>query len=117
MLKKAKIRLLTRAAQNRSSVFARVYRAATVRESVPNGLFQQPVRKQCALKRNGLEISVGRFWHRCRLVVVGLYLAQEPTGAALQNVYQRKELLYRNYSSPSTFSISELFQTATLPRP
>ncbi len=44
MLKKAKIRLLTRAAQNRSSAFARVYRAATVRESVPNGLFQQPAK-------------------------------------------------------------------------
>jgi len=35
MLKKAKNRLLTRAAQNRDCVFAAVYRAATVRESVP----------------------------------------------------------------------------------
>ena len=38
MLKKAKIRLLTRAAHCRESVFGGVYRAATVRERVPNGL-------------------------------------------------------------------------------
>src|SRR3984885_7713393 len=37
-----KIRLLTRVAQNRGSVFPRVYPAATVRELVPNGLFHQP---------------------------------------------------------------------------
>jgi len=36
MLKKAKTRLLTRAAHCRECVFAGVYRAATVRESVPN---------------------------------------------------------------------------------
>jgi len=46
MLKKAKTRLLTRAARNRDYVFAGVYRAATVRESVANGLFQQPAREQ-----------------------------------------------------------------------
>jgi len=40
MLKKAKIRLLTRAAHCREWVFAGVYRAATVmRESVPNDFF------------------------------------------------------------------------------
>ena len=39
MLKKAKIRLLTRAAHCRECVFSRVYRAATVRESVPKRLF------------------------------------------------------------------------------
>jgi mono/diheme cytochrome c family protein len=37
MLKKAKTRLLTRVAQNCCSVLARVYRAATVRESVSFG--------------------------------------------------------------------------------
>src|SRR5580658_3687225 len=42
--KKAKIRLLTRAAQNRDCMFAGVYRAATVRESVPSGLLPQPPR-------------------------------------------------------------------------
>jgi hypothetical protein len=42
MLKKAKTRLLTRAAQNRDCVFRGAYRAATVREPVPYGLFQQP---------------------------------------------------------------------------
>ncbi len=41
MLTKAINRLLTRAAQNRDCVFACVYRAATVRESVPKGFFQQ----------------------------------------------------------------------------
>ncbi len=41
MLKKPKIRLLTRAAQNHEHVLADVYRAATRREPVPNGLFQQ----------------------------------------------------------------------------
>jgi len=46
MLKKAKIRLLTRAAQNEDSLFAGAYRAATVRESVPQRLFQQPARKR-----------------------------------------------------------------------
>jgi hypothetical protein len=35
MLEKAKLRLLTRAAQNCECLFAVVYRAATVRESVP----------------------------------------------------------------------------------
>ena len=39
MLKKAKIRLLTRAAHCRECVFAGVYRAETVRESVPNDFF------------------------------------------------------------------------------
>jgi hypothetical protein len=42
MMKKPKIRLLTR---NRDSVFADAYRAATERESVPDGLFQQPARQ------------------------------------------------------------------------
>jgi hypothetical protein len=42
MLQKAKTRLLTRAAHNRDRVFAGAYRAATVRESVADGLFQQP---------------------------------------------------------------------------
>src|ERR1700733_5166391 len=42
MLKKVKARLLTRAVQNSGYVFARAYRTATVREPVPNGLFQQP---------------------------------------------------------------------------
>ncbi len=42
VLKKAINRLLTRATQNRDCVFACVYRAATVRESVPKSLFQQP---------------------------------------------------------------------------
>jgi plastocyanin len=41
MLKKAKARLLTRAVQNSSYVFARAYRTATVRAPVPNGPFQQ----------------------------------------------------------------------------
>jgi hypothetical protein len=36
MLKKAEIRLLTRAAHCQECVFAGVYRAATVREPVPN---------------------------------------------------------------------------------
>ncbi len=44
MLKKAINRLLTRAAQNRDWLFACVYRAATVRESVPKSLFHQPAR-------------------------------------------------------------------------
>ncbi len=44
MLKKPKIRWLTRAAPNRDRVFAGAYRAATVRESVPNYLFPQPAR-------------------------------------------------------------------------
>jgi len=39
MLKKAKVRLLTRAAHCRRCMFASVYRAATVREPVPNDLF------------------------------------------------------------------------------
>ena len=43
MLKKAKSRLLTRAVQNRDCVFAGAYRTATVRESVAEGLFQQPL--------------------------------------------------------------------------
>jgi hypothetical protein len=45
MLKKAKTRLLTRAAQNRDCVFRGAYRAATVREPVPYGTFQQPARE------------------------------------------------------------------------
>jgi hypothetical protein len=40
--KKAKNRLLTRAAQKRACVFAAFYRAATVRERFRNGVFQQP---------------------------------------------------------------------------
>jgi hypothetical protein len=40
MLKKAKIRLLARAPHCRERVFASVYRAATVRESVPNDFFR-----------------------------------------------------------------------------
>src|ERR1700733_9715982 len=44
MLKKVKARLLTRAVQNSGYVFARAYRTATVREPVPNGLFQQPAK-------------------------------------------------------------------------
>jgi len=40
MLKKAQIRLLTRAAHCRECMFAGVYRAATVRESVPNDFFR-----------------------------------------------------------------------------
>jgi hypothetical protein len=43
LLEKAQTRLLERA-QNRDRMFARIYRAATVRESVPNGLFQPRVR-------------------------------------------------------------------------
>jgi hypothetical protein len=39
MLKKAKIRLLTRADRCREFLFARVCRAATVRESVPDDFF------------------------------------------------------------------------------
>jgi hypothetical protein len=39
MLKKAEIRLHTRAAHFRECVFARVYQAATVRESVPDDFF------------------------------------------------------------------------------
>src|ERR1700733_14178706 len=35
-----------RAVQNSGYVFARAYRTATVREPVPNGLFQQPVKNQ-----------------------------------------------------------------------
>ena len=41
--------LLTRAVQNRDCVFAGTYRTATVRESVADGLFQQPVKAQAAL--------------------------------------------------------------------
>jgi hypothetical protein len=43
MLKKAKIRLPTRAAHCRECVFAGVYRAATVGESVPNDFFSSPL--------------------------------------------------------------------------
>jgi hypothetical protein len=50
MLKKAKNRLLTRAAQDRECVFAGVYRAATVRKSVTDGLFQQPFRDAARYK-------------------------------------------------------------------
>jgi hypothetical protein len=39
MLKKAETRLLTRAARIRKCVFAGIYRAATVRESVPVAFF------------------------------------------------------------------------------
>jgi hypothetical protein len=39
MLKTAKIRLLTRAAHDRDRVFEGAYRAATVREPVPNDFF------------------------------------------------------------------------------
>jgi hypothetical protein len=39
MMKKAKLRLLTRAARNRAVVFAGTCRAATVRESVPEAFF------------------------------------------------------------------------------
>jgi hypothetical protein len=42
--KKAKNRLLTRAAQKRACVFAASYRAATVRERFRNGVFQQPAK-------------------------------------------------------------------------
>jgi hypothetical protein len=44
MLKKAKIRLLTRVAHCGECVFAGVYRAATVRESVPNDFFSSLLR-------------------------------------------------------------------------
>jgi hypothetical protein len=40
---KAEIRLPTRAAHCRECVFARVYRAATVRESVPDDFFSSPL--------------------------------------------------------------------------
>ncbi len=43
MLKKAEIQLPTRAAHCRECVFARVYRAATVRESVPDDFFSSPL--------------------------------------------------------------------------
>jgi hypothetical protein len=42
MLKKDKDRLLTRAAQKHTCVFATSYRAATVRERSPRRLFQHP---------------------------------------------------------------------------
>jgi hypothetical protein len=45
MLKKAKIRWLTRAAHYRDRVFAGVYRAATVREPVPNNFFRSLLNK------------------------------------------------------------------------
>jgi hypothetical protein len=53
--KKAKNRLLTRAAQNRECVFAGVYRAATVRESVSKSLFQHPANG----KPWGLALAIG----------------------------------------------------------
>jgi Cu/Ag efflux protein CusF len=43
MLKKGKDRLLTRAAQKHTCVFATRYRAATVKERSPRRLFQHPV--------------------------------------------------------------------------
>jgi outer membrane protein len=44
MFKKAKVRLLTRGAQNCDAISAAVYRAATVRERDSKGLFQHPAR-------------------------------------------------------------------------
>jgi hypothetical protein len=45
LLKKGKDRLLTRAAQKLTCVFATSYRAATVRERSPRRLFQHPARR------------------------------------------------------------------------
>jgi hypothetical protein len=56
MLKKATAHLLTRAVPNSGYVFARAYRTATVRESAPNGLFQQPVRERVG---EGMDKAVG----------------------------------------------------------
>jgi hypothetical protein len=56
MLKKPKIRLLTRAVQIRDCVFAGSYRAATVRESVPDGLL--PTRE---IGANGAAICSNQF--------------------------------------------------------
>ena len=53
MLKKAKKRLLTRAAQNRNYVFASSYRAATVRESVPKAFFSSLLGPCESFKRCG----------------------------------------------------------------
>ncbi len=57
MLKKAINRLLTRAAQNRDCVLACVYRAATVRESVPKGLFHQPARGENLLSAQAAPLA------------------------------------------------------------
>jgi hypothetical protein len=48
--KKAKTRLLTRAVRNRDCVFRGVYRAATVSETVPDGLFSSPL--GCLMNRD-----------------------------------------------------------------
>ena len=66
MLKKAINRLLTRAAQNRDCVFACVYRAATVRKSVPKSLFHQPARECGGWSLANGERSVVRYKHGTR---------------------------------------------------
>ena len=60
MLKKAKNRLLTRAAQNRECVFADVYRAATVRESVADGIFQQPAKSATGVSERVQHYAIGQ---------------------------------------------------------
>jgi hypothetical protein len=60
MLKKTKIRLLTRAAHCRESVFAGAYRAATVREPVPNDFFSSLLENDADLER-ALSQSTGSF--------------------------------------------------------
>ena len=54
---KAINRLLTRAAQNRGCVYPCVYRAATVRKSVPKSLFHQPasVRARMMLRSSSTQ--------------------------------------------------------------
>ncbi len=57
-----------RAAQNRDCVFACVYRAATVRESVPKSLFQQPARRQMRWKQSIVNRMISeppsQYWGR-----------------------------------------------------
>jgi hypothetical protein len=58
MMKKAKIRLLTRAARNRAVVFAATCRAATVRESVPEAFFSSLLEDLGAER----EVAEGDAW-------------------------------------------------------
>jgi branched-chain amino acid transport system substrate-binding protein len=76
MLKKAKTRLLTRAARKGDYVFAAVYRAATVRESVPYGLFQHPARGL-----DGMRIAVFRALFVLALATLAVAQKQYDPGA------------------------------------
>jgi hypothetical protein len=62
LLKETKNRLLARAAQNRASVFAAVYRAATVRERWSRLVFQPPARPRAVTGLIALGLLGIAFW-------------------------------------------------------